>query len=134
MRLILLGLDADRERLEEIAARLGRFGHEVSFRAFGGDLDESERNVEDVPTEAPEFVWVLHCWTFASVSEEGRAFQASAVADKQAGDYHGLICDPVGGAKSVAFTIRGKAKAEGRHRPSVCKTTRKACAQKLTDS
>ena len=91
MKLTLLGIAADRERLQEIAARIAALGHSASFLPFAEAPPLAERDDGAAGTNG----LILHCWTNASVAAEASAFQDDAIAAKEAGLYRGLVCDDV---------------------------------------
>lgn len=91
MRLILLGLSADKARLEDLAARISACGYATRFECFTEPLGAQ------APEQLPgaENAFVLHCWTHESIGPAGKAFQANALLSKELGSYRGLICDDV---------------------------------------
>lgn len=91
MKLVLLGIAADRARLEGIVAGIEKLGHGARFLAF----EDAPSLVQRQEDAAATGELLLHCWTNASAGGDAHAFQDDAVAAKEAGLYRGLVCDDV---------------------------------------
>lgn len=91
MKLTLLGIEADRSKLQDIASRIAALGHDVRYLSFTDAPPLVQRDDGAAGTNG----LILHCWTSASVANEAHAFQDDAVAAKEAGLYRGLVCDDV---------------------------------------
>lgn len=95
MRIELLGIGADAERLDQLAQALAMVDPDCTL----GFVDVASAPAADTGLPAVQY----HCWTTASIGPAGTGLKAHALAAKQAGrPYLGLLFDDVDPPADIA--------------------------------